>query len=69
MEYKSMTKKELAVAYSPGLTVGGATNRLRDWMQLNKRLMRELSATHYRKTQHILTARQVEIIVRYLGEP
>ena len=69
MEYKRMTKKELAVAYSPGLSVGGATNRLRDWMTYNKRLMRELAATDYRKTQHILTARQVEIIIKYLGEP
>ena len=38
-------------------------------MTYNKRLMRELAATDYRKTQHILTARQVEIIIKYLGEP
>lgn len=69
MDYKNMTKKQLAVAYSPELSIGGAINRLRRWLHYNKALMEELRLTNYRETQHLLTSRQVEIIIRHLGEP
>ena len=62
-----MTKKQLAVAYSPELSVGGAINRLRRWLHYNEALMAELRLTHYRETQHLLTSRQVEVIIRHLG--
>lgn len=69
MDYKSMTKKQLALAYAPDLSVGGAINRLRHWLHYNAALMDELRQTHYRETQHLLTARQVAIIMKHLGEP
>ena len=69
MKHTAMTKKELAMAYSPELSIGGAVNRLRQWLHFNKALMEELILAGYREKQHLLTARQVEIIVRYLGEP
>ena len=64
-----MTKKQLALAYAPDLSVGGAINRLRHWLHHNAALMDELRQTHYRETQHLLTARQVAIIMKHLGEP
>ena len=68
-QIRSMRKKELAIMYAPGLTIKSATNRLCQWLHANKPLMQELYDTHYRETQHILTSKQVEIIIRYLGEP
>ncbi len=69
MNIQPMTKKQLALAYAPGLSVGGAANRLCHWLHYNPRLMDELRQTGYRESQHLLTARQVEIIFRHLGEP
>lgn len=68
-QIRSMSKKELAVLYAPGLATKSATNRLCLWLHTNPSLMEELRMTQYRETQHVLTSRQVEIIVRHLGEP
>ena len=69
MSHLPISKKQMALAYAPDLTVGGAVNRLRKWLHLNPELIADLRRTGYRETQHILTTRQVEIIYHYLGEP
>lgn len=65
----AMSKKELAQRYLPHLTPHSAVNRLMSWVQYNPRLVSELEETGYRLRQQMLTARQVELIFRYLGEP
>ena len=69
MQIRSYSKKELAVAYAPDLSYSGARKRLHYWLHLNEPLMAELRAAQYHDSQRLLTARQVEIIFRHLGEP
>jgi len=64
-----MSKKELALAYAPDLSLQSARNRLHDWLHFNKNLMRELRKANYHDSQRIFTAKQVEIIFEHLGEP
>ena len=64
-----MTKKELALAYAPELSVQGARNRLHQWLHFNKQLMSDLYAANYQDSQRVFTSRQVQIIFEHLGEP
>lgn len=66
---RTYSKKELAIAYAPELTVRAAVNRLMAWLKRNPQLMDELYQGGYRKEQRIFTIRQVNVIFRYLGEP
>ena len=66
---RPMSKKELALAYGPGLSMGGALKRLNAWLHYNADLMQALYAVHYRDNQRILTVRQVAIVYQYLGRP
>lgn len=65
----SMTKQELAQLYAPDLTPHAAVNRLTRWIAYNPKLSDALLRTGYRKTLRRLSPRQVELIVRHLGEP
>ena len=69
MQIKAYSKKELAVAYSPEVSVGTALNRLAGWIALNPYLSDELSALGYQKSQRIFTVKMVERIFHHLGEP
>ncbi len=65
-----MSKKELSLLYAPSLTPESAKNRLCRWLHYNSALMHELvTTTDYREQQRLLTSRQVQIIVKHLGEP
>lgn len=66
---RAMGKCELAAAYAPDVTQRAAVNRLSAWMHHNPELMAAFAATHYRERQKMLTAKQVGIILHYLGEP
>ena len=66
---RSMGKSELALAYAPELTPHSAVKRLMKWLSINPALMDALRQTHYYPTQKVLTARQVQLIFDYLGEP
>lgn len=66
---RPMSKSELAMAYAPHLTQGGAVNRLMDWIHHNPELTEALLRTGYRKSQKLLTSLQVRTIFSYLGEP
>lgn len=68
-QIRAMSKKELAMLYAPDLAIKSATNRLCIWLHTNPSLMEELIQTEYRETQRLLTSRQVEIIIKYLGAP
>lgn len=70
MEIRSYNKTELAMLYCPeAVTDRSALRTLYNWIKLNSDLRDELSATHYSKWSKTFTPKQVEIIVRYLGEP
>lgn len=69
MQIRSYSKKELALAYAPELSVASAVNRLASWIRLNAGLSHALERTGYRRTQRAFTPRQVGLIFRFLGEP
>lgn len=66
---RAMGKAELALLYAPDQTPAVAVKRLVKWMRLHPLLTEEINATGYRSRQKQLSARQVEIIFKYLGEP
>lgn len=69
MSIKSYSKKELALAYAPDLSMSGALNRLANWIKVNKELQAALYAAGYQDRQRCLTPAQVSLIFEYLGEP
>lgn len=65
----SLTKSQLARYYFPESSTAVATNHLMRWVHSCTPLMEELEAAGYCRSQKWLTARQVALIVRHLGEP
>ena len=63
------TKTELALMYCPDSTPATALQCLYRWMRRCLPLMEELAAMGYDKYRHTLRRREVEAIVRHLGEP
>ena len=66
---RTYTKTELALMYSPNSTPTTALQCLTRWMKQCRPLMSELETMGYNKYRHILLRREVEAIVRHLGEP
>ena len=69
MNLRSYTKAELAQLYSPHSEAPAALQTLYRWMRRNESLMVELAAVGYNKYRHSFLKQEVEIIVKYLGEP
>lgn len=69
MTIKSYPKQELASMYMPHICTSSAMRTLNNWISINDDLQRELHATYYNKWAKNFTSRQVELIVKYLGEP
>ena len=67
--YRSYTKTELALLYSPCSTPATALQCLTRWMKRCRPLMMELEQLGYNKYRHTLFRPEVEAIVRHLGEP
>lgn len=63
------SKKELALAYAPDISIGAALNRLAQWINLNTPLRQALDEAGYRPCQRMFTSRQTELIFHYLGTP
>lgn len=61
--------QELALLYAPNLTPASAAKRLGMWITENKQLQNDLVAAGWKKGKRLLTPRQVQLIVEYLGEP
>lgn len=55
--------------YMPHICAPSAIRTLNNWISINTDLQRELQATYYNKWAKNFTSRQVELIVKYLGEP
>lgn len=69
VEILPISKGELAMMYSPQLSQRSATRRLALWIDMNPKLVDALARVGYRKTLRVFTAKQMELIVEYLGEP
>lgn len=66
---QSYTKTDLALLYSPHSGTATAIQNLYRWMKRNQPLMSELQAVGYNKFRHSFLKQEVEIIIKYLGEP
>lgn len=66
---RTYTKTELALMYSPHSTPSTALQCLTRWMKQCRPLMAELEAMGYNKYRHTLFKREVQAIVKHLGEP
>lgn len=66
---RSYTKTMLARLYNPDVTDASARRLLRLWIARNKELSDELRKLHLSPQNRVLTPRQVQAIVHYLGEP
>jgi hypothetical protein len=60
---------ELALLYFPNSTKKSATTQLRQWIRRNDVLRRTLVQLGFTDRQRILTPRQVEVVVQFVGEP
>lgn len=69
MYYGGMSKLELAQLYLPDTQPYLARRKLNVWISLNKELQKELVQRGYQPKVPFLTAGQVEVIMKYLGEP
>lgn len=69
MKLRPYSKQELARLYFPGIQPHSAVCRLMSWVKADRQLMERLLQVHYSPTTRLLTVRQVELIVRFLGEP
>ena len=65
----SITKAQLANMYNPGVNTNSALKTLNRWIARDSKLLAELQAARYYDKQRVLTPKQVEIIIKYLGEP
>ena len=68
-EIRSYTKKDLALSYFPSAAPHTAVNRLMLWIYRCQPLAAALAMQGYRKTSKWFTAREVRLIVEYLGGP
>ncbi|MCQ2197822.1 MAG: DUF4248 domain-containing protein [Bacteroidaceae bacterium] len=63
------TKRQLAMAYAPGMSYESAKKRLQRWINHNPVLMHALRKTGYTNRQRNLSKEQVAIILNHIGEP
>ncbi len=62
-------KRELAIAYAPGISPYSALNRLAKWLKVNEELSTALLKTGYTSRQQVFTSLQVKLIFQFLGKP
>jgi hypothetical protein len=66
---RSYSYGELALLYFPNSTKKSATTQLRRWIRRNQELRKTLAQLGFADRQRILTPRQVEVVVQFVGEP
>lgn len=69
MVVRCYPKSELALLYFPELSADSAVRRLMRWIKRCTGLTDELLKLDYRPACHSFSAREVRLIVHYLGEP
>jgi len=55
--------------YFPNISKKSASIQLSRWLKINVELNKNLSVYGFKNGQKLLTPKQVELIVNYLGEP
>jgi len=65
---KAYSKVELAMLYNPEQCVTVALKKLSRWMQANPSLVGELRKVNYNKYRRSFTPKEVDLIVRHLGD-
>jgi hypothetical protein len=60
---------ELALLYFPNSTKKSASVQLRRWILFNKKLNEELNEFGFKPGMRILTPKQIQIIIKHIGEP
>ena len=60
---------ELALLYFPNSTKKSASVQFRRWIQVNLALKNKLETFGYISGQKLLTPKQVEVIIQFIGEP
>jgi hypothetical protein len=60
---------ELAQLYFPFICKKSASIQLTRWIKQNQLITQQLQKAHFHKGQHLLTPRQVQVIVSEFGYP
>lgn len=66
---KTYKKNELAMLYFPDVSKSSASRNFRRWIRNCPGLMSDLATKGYDKNRQYLLKTEVEVIVKYLGEP
>lgn len=66
---REYSKVELALLYCPQMKVESATRKLNRWVRGNRPLMEELEKVGMHPKRWSYSAREVALIVQYLGTP
>ncbi len=68
-QLRSYGKSELAQLYCPGSNAESAMKTLNRWIKGCPLLMEELRTLYYQPRRHTFLPREVEAIIKHLGEP
>lgn len=68
-EIRAYDKVELAQLYCPGRTTESASRTLQRWISQCEALVQDLKRIGYNVHRHRFLRKEVELIVRHLGEP
>lgn len=68
-ELRAFDKAELALLYCPGRSAEAAVKTLMRWVNQCGPLLEALNEIGYNSYRHRFLRQEVELIVRYLGEP
>lgn len=66
---KSLSWKELAVCYAPGIQPKSAVRRLKLWVLKHELLHESLLHSGWNEQSRVLTPQEVRIIFHFLGRP
>ncbi len=66
---RTYKKNELAMMYFPDVSKDAASRNFRRWIRQCPDMQKELRAIGYDKNRQYLLKAEVEVIVKYLGEP
>ena len=68
-QIRSYGKSELALCYSPDITMSAARRKLMRWIERKPGLMKALVTAGYNELSHTFLPLEVKLIVEALGEP
>jgi hypothetical protein len=66
---RSYSYCELAMLYFPNSTKKSASAQLGRWIRQNQRLLDNLVELGFRKGKRILTPKQIDVLINFLGAP